>query len=133
MGFGNGAYAKIKSVIKSTDKVTECKITISKKNPKTQQYELQFAGYVKFIGKAHLQRPMENQRIKIVNCDVTNAYVKNGVLEFNQKPVFIIYEYELQDEQSTTHSYSQPSEYVSYPPPEVTSFETLTSNFDIPF
>ena len=68
----------------------------------------------------------------IISC-FNKDYVKNGVLEFNQKPVFIIYEYELQDEQSTTHSYSQPSEYVSYPPPEVTSFETLTSNFDIPF
>ena len=99
MGFCVGAFAKIKSV-EDKGNCTKAKIVVSKKikdsNP--AQYVCTFAGWCTFVGKAHHCRPMEGQKIKITNCDVTNGYLdREGQQKFTNTPQCTIFEYELQD------------------------------------
>lgn len=94
--FSINSYAKIKT---SEDKgnYSVCKISISKKNKQSGKYENTFIGDVRFIGNAHLQKPMVGQKIKITNCGVSNCYTKNDKLEFCKVPNYVIFGYELQD------------------------------------
>ena len=41
MGFSNGSYCKIKEVVEKHDNYSVCKITVTKKNKLTNEYELQ--------------------------------------------------------------------------------------------
>ena len=95
--FSVNSYAKIKSITETKEKYTIAKITISQKNKMTNKYETDFVANVRFVGNAHLQRPMEGQRIKILNCGVSNCYTKDDTLEFPKNPTYTIFGYELQD------------------------------------
>ena len=94
--FSNNSYAKIKEV-EEQENYSVCKITISKKNKTTNKYETDFVGKVRFVGQAHLQKPMADQRIKITSCGVSNCYTKDDKLEFPKFPTYTIFSYELQD------------------------------------
>ena len=83
--FSVNSYAKIKSITETKEKYTIAKISISQKNKMTNKYETDFVANVRFVGNAHLQRPMEGQRIKILNCGVSNCYTKDEKLEFPKK------------------------------------------------
>jgi hypothetical protein len=61
-------------------------------------------GKVRFVGQAHLQRPMADQRIKITSCGVSNCYTKDDKLEFPKAPTYTIFGYELQDSNGATAS-----------------------------
>lgn len=98
--FGVGNYAKIKSV-EYYEKYSLVKIVISKKDKKTGLFDTSFVGKVTFVGNAHLQRPMENQRIKIMSCGVSNSYTKDDKLEFLKNPRYVVFEYELQEDGNT--------------------------------
>lgn len=93
--FAVNSYAKIKEV-EVKEKYTTCKITITKKNKLTNQYETNFVGKVRFVGQAHLQRPMADQKIKITACGVSNCSTKDSKLEFLQYPSYVVFSYELQ-------------------------------------
>lgn len=99
--FGNNSYAKIKSV-ENKENYSVCKISISKKNKTTNAYETDFVAKVRFVGQAHLQRPMDGQRIKIISCGVSNCYTKDDKLEFLQSPTYVVFSYELQVDNNTT-------------------------------
>lgn len=101
MGFAVGQYAKIKEVKEVKEKYSVVKLSFSKKNKTTNQYETDFIAFASFVGDAHLQRPMENQRIKITACDVANCYVKDDKIEFLKNPRYVVYGYELQDSNGT--------------------------------
>jgi hypothetical protein len=45
---------------------------------------------------------MEGQRIKITSCGVSNAYVKNDVVEYPKNPSYVIFGYELQSDSSSS-------------------------------
>lgn len=94
--FSNNSYAKIKEV-ENKGNYSNCKISISKKNKETNKYDTDFIGWVKFLGKAHNQKPQADQRIKIVSCGVQNCYTKDDKLEFLKSPSYIVFDYELQD------------------------------------
>lgn len=94
--FSVNSYAKIKSV-EVKENYSVCKISISKKNKQTDKYETDFVGKVRFVGNAHHQRPLADQRIKITSCGVSNCYVKDDKLEFQNIPTYTIFGYELQD------------------------------------
>ena len=97
MGFSAGSYAKIKRVVETKEKFTKAQIVISAKDKKSGKYACVFSGVCSFVGKAHLCKPMEGQKIQIKNCDVTTGYLDgNGEQKWNDKPSFVIYEYELQ-------------------------------------
>lgn len=98
--FSNNSYAKIKNV-EDKENYAICKITISSKNRQTDQYETDFVGKVRFVGKAYRQNPQVDQRIKIVSCGVANCFIKDNVLEFPKSPNYTIFDYELQDGEVT--------------------------------
>ena len=129
MGFGVNSYAKIKEVVEKHDNYSVCKITITKKNKLTNEYELQFSAHCRFVGNAHKSVPMADQRIKITSCDVTNCYKdKDGKLQFTKNPQYVVFGYELQESQGA----SAPMPYNPYD--NGVNFEDLSSSdSDLPF
>ena len=94
--FSVNSYAKIKEV-EDKGNYTVCKISIPKKDKLTKQYETTFVGKVRFVGQAHLQKPMADQRIQITSCGVNNCYTRDGKLEFLKSPTYVVFGYTLQD------------------------------------
>jgi hypothetical protein len=78
MSFANGKIAKIWE-IRPQDKYSEVKISTSKKNKDTDEYEQDFSAFVRFIGKAHekCQSLKGDEMIKLLEVEVTNKYVKD--------------------------------------------------------
>ena len=101
--FSVNSYAKIKEV-EDKGNYSICKISISKKNKQSGKYETDFVGKVRFVGNAHHQRPLANQRIQITSCGVSNCYTKDDKLEFPKAPVYTIFEYSLQDDNGASSS-----------------------------
>lgn len=129
MGFGVNCFAKIKEVVEKHDNYSVCKITVTKKNKLTNEYELQFSAHCRFVGNAHKSVPMKDQRIKITSCDVTNCYKdKDGNLQFTKNPQYVVFGYELQESQGASAN-------VPYNPCDNgVNFEDLSSNSDdLPF
>ena len=85
MGFRNGAYAKVWSVEPETDTRTKVRLSTSRKNRQTGQYEQDFSGFVQFVGTANAtsaSRLHEGDRIKLGDCDVTTRYNKETKREY---------------------------------------------------
>ena len=93
MGFRTGAYAKIWEVKRGTGNYTDVRLSISKKNKQTEQYEQDFSGYVRLIGTAHQKAASLNEgdRIKIGDCEATNSYDKEKKVTYTN---FAIFSYE---------------------------------------
>lgn len=129
MGFGVNCYAKIKEVVEKHDNYSVCKITVTKKNKLTNEYELQFSAHCRFAGNAHKSVPMKDQRIKITSCDVTNCYKdKDGNLQFTKNPQYVIFGYELQESQGAS------ANVPHNPYDNGINFEDLSSSdSDLPF
>lgn len=91
MGFRKGAYAKIWQVKPVTNTLTDVRLSISKKNKNTGEYEQEFGGYVRFAGfdaakKAALLQ--EGDRIQLGDVDVTNKYDKEKNVTYTNFTVF---------------------------------------------
>jgi hypothetical protein len=133
MGLRLNAFATIKE---ANDKgnYTDCKITISRKDKKRNNvWCTAFVGYATFVGRAHLLRPMKDQRIKILDFEVTNGYLdRNGEQKWNDKCKVAIFDYELQD----TSNYSNQTNSNGFNVPNFSqstvSFEDI-GNSDLPF
>jgi hypothetical protein len=95
--FSNGSYAKIWEVDRK-EKYTDCKITISKKNPQGK-YETDFSSKVRFLGKAHGFNPQPEQRIKILSCGTTNKFDKEKRVLYTNH---FIFDYELEGNERAT-------------------------------
>lgn len=90
--FSVDSYAKIWKVKEVKDNYTVCEISTSRKN-KDGKYETDFSdGRVRFVGKAHRQRPLEGQKIKILACGVSSFYDKEKKKSFN---TFVVFDYVL--------------------------------------
>ena len=129
MGFSNGSFCKIREVVEKHDNYSVCKITVTKRNKLTNEYELQFSAHCRFVGNAHKSVPMKDQRIKITSCDVTNCYKdKDGKLQFTKNPQYVVFGYELQESQGASAN-------VTYNPYDNgVNFEDLSSSdSDLPF
>lgn len=128
MGFCNNSYAKIKEVVEKHDNYTVCKITITRKNKLTNEYELQFSALCRFVGNAHKSVPLADQRIKITSCDVTNCYKdKDEKLQFTKNPQYVIFGYELQE------SIAPPTQLGTNPFELGANFEEHSGDDDLPF
>lgn len=91
MGFRTGAYATVWEVRGISDTMTRCRISISKKNKTTGQYEQDFGGYITFIGSAAANKALklkEKDRIKLGDVDVDNKYVKEKDITYTNFKVF---------------------------------------------
>lgn len=98
MGFGNGSWAKIWSVERG-DKSTKVRLSTSRKNKDTDEYEQDFSGFVTLAGTAHKQAAnlKEGDRIQIGNCTVTSRYDKEKNKEYIN---FTMFSYEAGDGQA---------------------------------
>lgn len=77
MGFRTGAYAKVWEVNPMSDTSTKIRVSVSRKNKQTGEYEQDFSGFVLCIGTAaarNAAKLKEGARIKIGDCDVTTKY-----------------------------------------------------------
>lgn len=119
--FGTNSYATIKSV-ESKGKYSVCKIRTSAKN-RDGNYETDFIANVRFLGNAHQQKPLPEQRIKITSCGVQNCYVKDDKLEFPKNPSFLVFGYELVEDCTTTAPTAQATDV----------FQPNAGDDDLPF
>lgn len=77
MGFRTGAYAKVWEVSPMSDTSTKVRMSVSRKNKQSGEYEQDFSGFVLCIGTAAAKKAAqlhEGSRIKIGDCDVTTKY-----------------------------------------------------------
>lgn len=90
MGFRTGAYATIWEVKKGNGNYTDVRMSISKKNKQTDQYESDFSGFVRLVGAAHQKANTlkERARIRIGDCEVTNRYNKEKNVTYTNFAIF---------------------------------------------
>ena len=91
MGFGTGSYAKIWEIKRGeSGKYTDVRISVSKKNKETNQYEETFGGFVRLIGTAHKEadKLSVGDRIKLGSIDVESRYDKEKKQTFYNFKVF---------------------------------------------
>lgn len=91
MGFRQGGYMTVWSAEPSkSGSTTRVRLSSSRKNKKTDEYEQDFSGFCTFIGQAHemAARLKEKDRIKILECDVGTTYDKEKKVEYVNYKVF---------------------------------------------
>ena len=91
MGFRTGTYATVWDVEPISDTITKCRVSISRKNKQTGEYEQDFGGYVKFMGTAAAKKAAqlkEKDRIRLGDVDVSNFYNKEKKTEYTDFKVF---------------------------------------------
>ena len=91
MGFRQNAYCKIWEVTQMSDTATKLRISISKKNKQTNEYEQDFSGFVMCIGTAAAGKAAalkNGSRIKLGECDVTTKYDAEKKTSYTNFKVF---------------------------------------------
>lgn len=118
MGFRKEAFATIWSVESTSDTLTKARISISRKNKQTGEYDTDFSGFVSFVGTAAAKKAAglkEKDRIRLGDVDVTNKYDKERNTTFTN---FKIFSFEMADA-----SQNQQSQTVTEPQTNVDSGE----------
>ena len=85
MGFRTGAYCTVWDVDPKTDTFTKVRLSVSKKNKATGEYETEFSGFVSFVGTATAKKAAAlkpKDRIKLGDVDVTNIYDNESKREY---------------------------------------------------
>lgn len=91
MGFRQDGYMTVWSAEPSkSGNTTRVRLSSSRKNKQTDQYEQDFSGFCTFIGEAHklAKNLQERDRIKILECDVGTTYDKEKKIEYVNYKVF---------------------------------------------
>ena len=79
MGFGVGSYASVWEVKSISPTMTKVRISTSRKNKMTDQYEQDFGDYVVFVGSACASKALKlkpRDRIRLGNVTVENRFDK---------------------------------------------------------
>ena len=109
MGFRVGSFAKVWAVEPKSDTNTTVRISISRKNKQTGEYEQDFSGFVSFVGTAAAKKAAclkEGDRIKLGDVDVTTSYNSEKKITYTN---FKAFSFELEgDSQSTQTNEPQP-------------------------
>lgn len=98
MGFRKDAYATVWSIESISDVNTKCRISISRKNKQTGEYEEDFSGFASFFGTAAAKKAAclkERDRIKLGDVDVHSKYDKEKKITYYN---FNVYSFETQGE-----------------------------------
>lgn len=84
MGFRPQAYATCWSIEPGKGNFTKVRLSISRKNKETNEYEQDFSGFVMMIGHAHAkaQKLRERDRIRLGDVDVTTTYDRERNREY---------------------------------------------------
>lgn len=104
MGFRTGAYAKVWEVTPMSDTSTKVRLSVSRKNKQTGEYEQDFSGFVLCIGTAaarNAAKLKEGARIKLGDCDVTTKYDAQKKVTYTN---FKLFSFEDADGNSSTES-----------------------------
>lgn len=90
MGFRSNSFATIWSVEPGKGNFMNVRLSISRKNKETEQYEDEFSGFCMFIGEARAkaEKLKERDRIKLGDVDVTRRYDKEKQKEYYTFKVF---------------------------------------------
>lgn len=99
MGFRTGAYAKVWEVTPMSDTSTKVRMSISRKNKQSGEYEQDFSGFVLAIGTAAAKKAAglkEGNRIKLGDVDVTTKYDKEKKVTYTN---FKMFSFELDGEE----------------------------------
>ncbi len=107
MGFRQNGFCSVWSTEPSkSGSTTRVRLSSSRKNKATGEYEQDFSGFCTFIGKAHdmAQNLRPKDRIKILECDVGTTYDKEKQKEYVNYKVF---DFEMADGSTPNGSGSQ--------------------------
>lgn len=102
MGFRTGAYAKVWEVTPMSDTSTKLRISVSRKNKQSGEYEQDFSGFVLCIGSAAARNALklkEGARIKLGDCDVTTKYDAQKKITYTN---FKLFSFEEEDSGGST-------------------------------
>lgn len=90
MGFRKDAWASVWSVEEGRGNTLKVRLSTSRKNRETDEYEQDFSGFCTFIGnaKAKAERLKPKDRIKLGDVDVTTWYNKEKGVEYVTYKVF---------------------------------------------
>lgn len=90
MGFRKDAWASVWSVEEGRGNTLKVRISTSRKNRETEEYEQDFSGFCTFIGtaKAKAEKLKPKDRIKLGDVDVTTWYNKEKGVEYVTYKVF---------------------------------------------
>ncbi len=91
MGFRTGAYCTVWDVTPKSDVNTVVRISISRKNKQSNEYEQDFSGFVSFIGTAAAKKAAclkKGDRIKLGDVDVTTFYDKEKDVTYTNFKAF---------------------------------------------
>lgn len=125
MSFRQNSFCTVWEIKKGTGNFTDVRLSSSKKNKQTGEYETDFTGFVRFIGGAHQKAASlkEKDRIKLGDCEVTNRYDKEKKVTYTNYAVF---DFEMANGGQQAPQQAQPS---------VAGFEPIASDVDceLPF
>ena len=102
MGFRKGGYATVWEVNPKSDLCTVVRLSTSKKDKTTDEYETDFSGFVSFVGTNAAKKAAnlsKKDRIKIGDCDVTTRK-KAGTDEFYTN--FAAFDFEKMESRKTS-------------------------------
>ncbi len=91
MGFRSGAYARIWEVKPYSDTSVKLRLSVSRKNKQTGEYEQDFSGYVDAVGTAAAKKAAclkEGDRIKLGDVDVTTKYNAEKKITYTNYKLF---------------------------------------------
>ena len=97
MGFRQGSFCTCWQITPGPGNFTKVRLSTSRKNKETGEYEQDFSGYVMMIGHAHAkaQKLKERDRIRLGEVDVSNRYDKERQKEYTD---FKCFDFEMADE-----------------------------------
>ena len=124
MGFKTGSYATVWEITPRSNLVTGARISISRKDTKTNQYVQEFSGFVSFVGtsaasKAAKLKPKD--RIKLCDIDVAQRYDAEHKKTYTN---YSIYSFESVDN-------AQPAQQQRSPEPD--EFDAGDMSGELPF
>lgn len=104
MGFRKGAYAKCWSIEPKSQAWAKVKLSTSRKDKDTGEYETDFSGFVDFFGTACVQklsRHKDGDRIILDDVEVTTKYDKEKDIQYTNFKCFSFNEIEDGDNKSS--------------------------------
>lgn len=102
MGFHEGAFATVWEITNQGDNFSKVRLSISRKDKKSDEYVTDFNGFVGLVGEANKKLGLidsalssgDRCRIKIGACDVSNKYNKDEGREYTN---FTMFDFEMSD------------------------------------
>lgn len=109
MGFRTGSFAKVWEVKPISDKVTQLRISISRKPKGSDEYVQDFNGFVSVIGTAPAKKAVSlvsGDTIQLGDVDVTTTYDKEKKVAYTN---YSIFSFSTRSEKNSSNPASDPA------------------------